>query len=167
MLADTNRTSMTNTYCIYTVLRYSWWWTVDLTETCRVLYQINLRKGASCWLSLWEYMRYHDARSFECQIGGGQLGPESWRQQASLKLSAPMYHFTTWHSIISLRNTCSCQNQWECETLHSLSCSQEPTTELYADPFESIPHPWTNFLKIHFDIVLSFHKQSVPLRFCG
>jgi len=39
-LADANRTRMTNTYCVYTVLRYSWWWTVDLSETCRVLYQI-------------------------------------------------------------------------------------------------------------------------------
>jgi len=34
------RNTMTNTYCVYTVLRYSWWWTVDLSETCRVLYQI-------------------------------------------------------------------------------------------------------------------------------
>jgi len=39
-----NRTSMTNTYCVYTVLRYSWWWTVDMSETCRVLYQINFEK---------------------------------------------------------------------------------------------------------------------------
>jgi len=30
-------TRMTNTYCVYTVLRYSWWWTLDLSETCRVL----------------------------------------------------------------------------------------------------------------------------------
>jgi len=28
-----------------TELRYSWWWTVDLSETCRVLYEINLRNG--------------------------------------------------------------------------------------------------------------------------
>jgi len=34
---------MTNAYRMYTVLRYSWWWTVDLSETCRVLYQINER----------------------------------------------------------------------------------------------------------------------------
>jgi hypothetical protein len=54
LLADTNRTSMTNTYCVYTVLRYSWSWAVDLSETCRVLYQINLRNSASCWLSLYE-----------------------------------------------------------------------------------------------------------------
>jgi len=40
LLADANRTSMTNTCCVYTVLRYSWWWTVDMSETCRVLYQI-------------------------------------------------------------------------------------------------------------------------------
>jgi len=43
---------MTNTYCVYTVLRYSWWWTVDLSEICRVLYQINLRNSASRRLSL-------------------------------------------------------------------------------------------------------------------
>ena len=59
MLADAKRTSMTNTYCVYTVLRYSWWWTVDMSETCRVLYQINLRNSASCWLSLWEYIMMH------------------------------------------------------------------------------------------------------------
>jgi len=52
LLSDANRTSMTNTYCLYTVLRYSWWWTVDLSETCRVLYQINMRNSASRWLSL-------------------------------------------------------------------------------------------------------------------
>ena len=50
--ADTNRTSMINTYCVYTVLRYSWWWTVELSETCRVLYEINLRNSATRWLSL-------------------------------------------------------------------------------------------------------------------
>ena len=26
---------MTNTYCVYTVFRYSWWWTVDMSETCK------------------------------------------------------------------------------------------------------------------------------------
>ena len=46
-LAEANRTSMTNTYCLYTVMRYSWWWTVDLSETCRVLYKINLRNSAA------------------------------------------------------------------------------------------------------------------------
>jgi len=51
-LADANRTSMKNIYYVHTVLRYSWWWTVGMSETCRVLYQINLRKSASHWLSL-------------------------------------------------------------------------------------------------------------------
>jgi hypothetical protein len=51
-LADANITSMTNTYCVYTVLRYSWWWTVDMSETCRILHQINLRNNASLWPSL-------------------------------------------------------------------------------------------------------------------
>jgi len=27
---------------LYTVLRYSWWWTVDLSETCRVLHRTNV-----------------------------------------------------------------------------------------------------------------------------
>ena len=51
-VADANRTRMTNTYCVYTVLRHSWWWTVDMSETTRLLYQINLRNSAYCWLSL-------------------------------------------------------------------------------------------------------------------
>ena len=58
MLAGANRTSMTNTYCVYTVLRYSWW-TVDLSKTCRVLHQINMRNSASRWLSLYEYITMH------------------------------------------------------------------------------------------------------------
>jgi len=31
---------LTNIYFVYTVLSYSWWWTVDMSETRRVLYQI-------------------------------------------------------------------------------------------------------------------------------
>jgi hypothetical protein len=50
-----NGTNMTNTCGVYTVLGYSWWWTVDLSETCTVLYQTNLRKCASRWLLLQEY----------------------------------------------------------------------------------------------------------------
>jgi hypothetical protein len=50
---------MTNTYRVYTALRYSWWWTVDLSETCRVLYQINVRNSASSWLSLLENIAMH------------------------------------------------------------------------------------------------------------
>jgi hypothetical protein len=41
-----------NRYCGYTMLRYSWWWTVDVSETCRVLYQISLRNSASRWFLL-------------------------------------------------------------------------------------------------------------------
>ena len=60
LIADANRTCMTNSYCVFTVLRYSWWWTVELSETYRVLYQINLRNSASRWLLLWEYTTIHD-----------------------------------------------------------------------------------------------------------
>jgi hypothetical protein len=31
-LPDANRTRMTNVYCVYTVLRYFWWWTADLSK---------------------------------------------------------------------------------------------------------------------------------------
>jgi len=27
-LADANRTRKTNIYCVYAVLRYSWWWRI-------------------------------------------------------------------------------------------------------------------------------------------
>jgi len=47
LLADANRTGLTNIYWVCTVLRYSWWWTVDMSEMCRVLYQINMRNSAS------------------------------------------------------------------------------------------------------------------------
>ena len=47
---------LTNIFCVYTVLRYSWWWTVDRSETCGVLDQINLRNSASRWLSVQEWL---------------------------------------------------------------------------------------------------------------
>jgi len=55
-LADANRTRITSTYCVYTMLRYSWWWTVNMSETCRLLYQINVRNRASRWFSLQEHV---------------------------------------------------------------------------------------------------------------
>jgi len=48
-LANAKRKSTINTYCVYTVLRLSWWWTVVSSETFRVLYQINMRNRASRW----------------------------------------------------------------------------------------------------------------------
>jgi hypothetical protein len=42
-----------------------WWWTVDLSETCRVLYQNKFEKlciSLACIIRI-----YHDARSSECQ----------------------------------------------------------------------------------------------------
>jgi len=65
-LADASRTRMTNTYCVYTVLRYSWWRTVDMSETCRVLYQINLRNSATRWLSLQERIWRFSFRLWLC-----------------------------------------------------------------------------------------------------
>ena len=33
---------MTNTYCMCTLLRYSWWWTVDLSETLALIIRIHI-----------------------------------------------------------------------------------------------------------------------------
>ena len=41
-----------NAYRMYKVLRYSWWWTVNMSETYSVFYEINLRNIASRLLSL-------------------------------------------------------------------------------------------------------------------
>ena len=56
-----NHAIMTNTYCVYTVLKYPTWWTVDLSETYRIIYQINLRNSASRWSSerhIYEYFSW-------------------------------------------------------------------------------------------------------------
>jgi len=45
----------------------SWWWTVSLSETCRVVYQNKVEK--QCILLASIIRIYHDARSSECQIG--------------------------------------------------------------------------------------------------
>ena len=73
-LADTKRTSMTNTYCVYTVLRYSWRWIVDLSETCRVLHQINLRNSASCRLLFIRTALVHLQKYYFLAMGN-QCGP--------------------------------------------------------------------------------------------
>jgi hypothetical protein len=47
-----------NTYLLLWIqYRDSWWWTVNLSETCRVLYQIMLRNSASRWILLLEHLR--------------------------------------------------------------------------------------------------------------
>jgi len=56
-----NRTSMTNTYCVYTVSRYSWWRTVDT-------YSTSSNKFQKLWILLAFIIKiYHDPRSSECQ----------------------------------------------------------------------------------------------------
>jgi len=59
-----NKTCMTYTIAVCTV-KNSWWWTEELSETCRVLFQNKVEKlvnlvGFTMWI-------YHDARSPECQ----------------------------------------------------------------------------------------------------
>jgi len=55
---------MTYTIAVCTV-KNSWWWTEELSETCRVLFQKYIWEiSASSW---FDYKNYHDARSPECQ----------------------------------------------------------------------------------------------------
>ena len=51
-LADGNITSMTNTYCCEYSIKTPDDGTVNLCETCSVLYQIKFRNSASRWLLL-------------------------------------------------------------------------------------------------------------------
>jgi len=50
-LADTNRTGMTYLLRVYSI-EILLMMTVDMSVTCRVLYQINLRISTSCWFLL-------------------------------------------------------------------------------------------------------------------
>ena len=52
-----------------------WWWTLRLSETCRVVYQNKVKNSASCWFLLYQYIImhspsigsiYHKAQSFYC-----------------------------------------------------------------------------------------------------
>jgi hypothetical protein len=42
----------------------------------------------------------------------------------------------------------------------SLLCSQEPASGSYPEPDESIPHAYTHFLKIYFNILPSMPRSS-------
>jgi len=56
-----------DTYLLWCIQCWdSWWWIVDLSETCRVLYQNKVEK--KCILLAFIIRIYHDARSSECQI---------------------------------------------------------------------------------------------------
>jgi len=89
-LADANSTSMTNTYCVYTVWRYSWGWTVDLSKTCRILYQINLRNSASCWLLLEEYITMHGP------LNAKRKSEFNWHNLSFLTLSVIQFFKQAW-----------------------------------------------------------------------
>jgi len=61
-----NITKITNTYCCVYSVETPDGWTVDLSETCRVLFQNKFEKQC---ISLAFIIRiYHDAWSSECQI---------------------------------------------------------------------------------------------------
>jgi len=64
LLASCQQTCMTHIIAVCTV-KNSWWWTEELSETCRVLIQKEIWEvSASSWLY---YKIDHDARSPGCQ----------------------------------------------------------------------------------------------------
>jgi hypothetical protein len=94
---------MTSTFCVYTVLRYSGWWTVDLSETYRVLYQINLRKvhlagflykNISRYTVLW---MWNDRTHYVTRIVG-------WMWVSYLPRS--VIEFTSFRKIYTLSSIC-------------------------------------------------------------
>ena len=65
LLASCQQTCMTYTIAVRTV-KNSWWWTEELSETCRVLFQNKFEKLVHLVGLLWEIC--HDARSHKRQI---------------------------------------------------------------------------------------------------
>jgi len=62
LLASCQQTRMTYTIAVCTVLN-SWWWTKELSETCRVLFQNKFEKLVT--LVSFIIRIYHDAQSSE------------------------------------------------------------------------------------------------------
>ena len=73
-LAEANRTRMTNTYCVYTVLRYSWWWTVVKVK------QFHYMPGQTLRVPGGEAPRFQESRHMKVvrlsALGTGRLYPQ-------------------------------------------------------------------------------------------
>jgi len=95
---------------MYTVLRYSWWWTVDLSETCRVLYQINLRHLC---ISLALILRiYHVAWTPECRKSWGIISSVICRGIPSFGNRPKPLKTKEVHSFEKLESDLPCGASW-------------------------------------------------------
>jgi hypothetical protein len=77
-LADSQHNEYDKYLLLYIQCWGSWWWTVDLSETCRVLYQNKYK--LQCISSAFTIRIYHDAKSSECvkYIQVGALSASEW-----------------------------------------------------------------------------------------
>ena len=108
---------MTNTYCCIRCWA-SWWWTVDLSETDRVLFQNKFEK--QCISLAFIIGIYHDAQSYECQIciKGNLLsqtfmGPKwRWRCFGGHFIGVWMYFCQVWTFLIKYPDEASWNSFW-------------------------------------------------------
>jgi len=120
-----------STYCVYTVLRYSWWWTVDMSETCRVLYQINLRNCASRWL--------HYKNISRCTV--------LWMLNLTNKIA---WHRVVWHKITDVSGYVNA----------SVLCCQDVCSRFVRSVPDFLPDRTELHSGIFAVVITSFHTQN-------
>ena len=84
-----------------------WWWTVDLSETCRVLYQTKFEN--LCILLAFIIRIYHDAWSSESQIIFVFFFSNSCSGSISVKIRCNCCNSTWWSHWVSGRSFSSLQ----------------------------------------------------------
>ena len=84
LLADANRTSMTNTCCVYTVLRLL---TMDSRSFRNMQNTLSNKSEKQCISLAFSIRMYHDARSSECQILMYRPFVSSWPMKTVAKLA--------------------------------------------------------------------------------
>jgi hypothetical protein len=128
LLADANRTRM---YCVYTVLRYCWWWTVDLSITCRVLYH-----------KIWEIVHLigflYKTHTVVCATGILKSLGDSWRlwmcvivlaQRILVSSHKPVWHQSALGDMVNHILLQDSSLQW-CEATFHILRSAHPITRV-------------------------------------
>ena len=79
----------------------SWWWTEELSETCRVLFLETFEKLVH--LVGFGIRIHHDARSYECQISLLNLLRDNWFSTESLECTDCLWAVWRFHFLIYIR----------------------------------------------------------------
>ena len=106
---------------------YSWWWTVGMSETCRVLYQINMRNSASRWLSLWENAQGWQwamiSSSFTTYFRHLLIASYFSRRYFQPKICLPIYWYSVFNSRqVTKQQICGFHACGSCSINYSVSC---------------------------------------------